>query len=819
MTLRRALALAGAALALALLAGRLLAGAYADWAWFDALGMGSVWRARVVALTTLRAGLFAVAFVFSFVNLLAMRRSIVSLVLPRRLANLVIGEAVPGRLLTLTAAVLSVVIAAAVSLPQGDWVVLLRAQWATPLGEIDPYLGRDIAFWTAWLPFERMLRAWAVLLAAVVGAAVMILYALTPSVHVQRGQLHVSTWVRRHFAVYSAFLLLLIAWGFRLDSFDLLIHGSGVREAFTAFDHRVLYPYLIALSICTAACGALVAWTGWIGYQRAMLGSLLMVLVAGPLGRLGLPLLDRRAVNGRERSALERPYEHARTLYTRRAFGVDEILRGIRADSLRVPVDAIGQRVSGWDPAALALAAAAEPTVAPTAGAGTWRVAGGDSLRAVIAYGGAESSAPLTPLIVQELDPADADERGGPWPSGATDYATLPPLAVGLDLAGVRLIADTLGRVAAPAFGTGWRRIALAWGVRNLRLTFGDPDSTRTRLLMHRDVRARVRTLLPFFTAGPTPQALVAHDSLWWSVELFNASADYPLTEPLLVAGQTRRFAVPAGVALVNAHSGRVQVLLPNRPDKMTRWWRDHLPAPFVTGHGVDEDVLAALPAPVDRAVVQGSALARTGFRTDTLSARPLFVADDADVELLPGAPTPFVSNAAGHPLAWGVPAVDGLDRMRGVFVAVGGRVPRTALVEQPDSVRWSSLLDRLQRVADSARISRTRRHPRRGRVQVIPTTSGTLLVQSFYEWVPDRVPSLAGIVALHGGDARTAMSLAASLGAPAHTLATEERLRLHVARIYVDLQDARRRGDWVAFGRALDMLGRLISGGPPRRE
>lgn len=812
MTLRRALALSGAALALALLAGRLLAGAYADWAWFDALGMGSVWRARVVALTTLRAGLFAVAFVFTFVNLLAMRRSIVSLVLPRRLANLVIGEAVPGRLLTLTAALLSVIIAAAVSLPQGDWVVFLRAQWATPLGEIDPYLGRDIAFWTAWLPLERMLRGWAVLLAAVVGAAVMILYALTPSVHVQRGQLHVSTWVRRHFAVYSAFLLLLIAWGFRLDSFDLLIHGSGVREAFTAFDHRVLYPYMIALSICTAACGALVAWTGWIGYQRAMLGALLMVLVAGPLGRVGLPLLDRRAVNGRERSALERPYEHARTLYTRRAFGVDEILRGIRADSLRVPDDVIAQRVSGWDPAALALAAATEPTVAPTPGAGAWRVAGGDSLRALLSYGGAQSDSPLSPLLVQEVDPADADERGGPWPSSSSAYATLPPLAVGFDLAGVRLISDTLGRVAAPAFGTGWRRLALAWGVRNLRLTFGDPDSTRTRLLMHRDVRTRVRTLLPFFTAGPTPQALVAHDSLWWSVELFNASADYPLTEPLLVAGQTRRYAVPAGLAIVNAHSGRVQVLLPNRPDKMTRWWRDHLPAPFVTGHSVDEDVLAALPAPVDRAVVQGSALARTGFRTDTLSARPLFLADDADVELLPGAPTPFVSNAAGHPLAWGVPAVDGLDRMRGVFVAVGGRAPRTALVEQPDSVRWSSLLDRLQRVADSARISRTRRHPRRGRVQVIPTSTGTLLVQSFYEWVPERAPTLAGVVALQGAQARTAMSLNAAFGAPAHPADPDSRLRLRIARIYASLQDALRHADWIAFGRAMSELRSLTT-------
>ncbi|MHB8839785.1 MAG: UPF0182 family protein, partial [Gemmatimonadaceae bacterium] len=752
-----------------------------------------------------------------FGNLLVMRRSIVSLVLPRQVANLRIGEVVPGRALTLTAAALSAIIAAAVALPENDWLALLRARWATPLGEIDPYLGRDIAFWTAWLPMERVMHAWAVLLGAVVGFAVILLYSLTPSVHLSRGRLHVSTWVRRHFALYSAALLLLVAWGYRLDAFDLLLHGSGAREAFTAFDHRVLYPYTIALSIGTAGVAVIVAWTGWVGYQRAMLGALLVVLIAGPMGRVGLPLLDRRVVNDHERATLERPYEHARLLYTRRAFGVDEIIRGAGADSLRVPVAAISPRVSGWDPAALALAAGEEPGVAPTTAAGAWRVVGGDSLRAVIPFGGTDESAPLARLTVQELDPADADERGAPWPSGATAYATLAPLAVGIRVEPVRLITDSLAHVAAPVFGRGWHRLALAWGVQRLRLAFGAPDPIRTRLLVRRDVRVRVRALFPFFAVGATPQAFVAHDSLWWAVELFNAGEDYPLSEPVVLGGATLRFATPAAVALVNAHSGRVQALVPRRPDKMTKWWRDRLPALFVTRDGVDGDILAALPPPVDRATVQGSALARTGFRNDTLAVRPLFQADDADVELLSGAPTPFVSPAAGNPLAWGVPAVDAIDRMRGVFVAVGGAYPRTALVEQPDSVRWSSLLNRLQRVADSARISRSKRHPRRGRVQVVPTEGGTLVLQSYYEWVPERAPALTGVVAVQGSEHRTAVSLAAAFGAPAHVADTDARLRLRIARIHAAMQEALRAGDWVAFGRAMAEL-RALSG-PPRRR
>ena len=63
-------------------------------------------------------------------------------------------------------------------------------------------------------------------------------------------------------------------------------HGDGLRHRLAsavatalyrralAFDHRVLFPYLVALSVGTAAVGVLVAWTGWIGQQRAMLGAL-----------------------------------------------------------------------------------------------------------------------------------------------------------------------------------------------------------------------------------------------------------------------------------------------------------------------------------------------------------------------------------------------------------------------------------------------------------------------------------------------------------------------------------------------------------------
>jgi len=813
VTARRGLLLAGVALALALVAGRLLAGAYADWAWYRAMDAESLWTARFVALATLRGGLFLVAFVFTFANLFAMRRSIVSLVLPRQLGNLEIGEAVPAGALTGAAVAISLLVAAALALPEGDWVSVLRARWATPLGELDPYLQRDMAFWMGWLPLERTLHEWFVTLAVVVGVVLLLLYGMTPSVHVDRGRVQISTWVRRHFAAYSAVLLLLVAWGYRLDTFDLLIHGSGARETFVAFDHRVLYPYLIALTVATCCTALMVAWTGWMGYQRATIGGLLLVLVAGPIGRMVLPMLDRRAADERERGRLDRPYRNVRALYTRRAFGVDDVLRGAAADSVRGGTARLATSVSGWDPAALSRAIADEPGLPAVEGAMSWRVTAAGQLRASVLTGNTALDAARTPMARQESDPGDADDRGAPWPSPDVVAPSVPALAVGLGLTPVLPVADTLGHVAGPAFPVGWRRVALAWSVRNLRLAASDADPRRTRLLLHRDVRERVALLLPFFTAGSTPQAMVVGDSLWWAVELFNASEDYPLTEPVSLSGVTMRYAVPAGVALVNGQSGRLRVVLPERPDRITRWWRDRLPRLFTPRHSVDPALLAALPAPVDRAAVQGGVLARVGFRNDTLDARPLFDADDADLDLLPGTPQPFVSGAGA--LAWAVAAVDGVDRVRGAFVAVGGAAPATALVEQPDTLRWATMLDHLQRAADSAGLSRSGRHPRRGRVQVVPTTGGLVLFQSFYDWAPERAPALRGVVSLRAGATRAGSSLVTSLGAPSHPAGDDGTVRIRVARLYAELRDAMRRSDWNAFGRALDALGLVVGARP----
>src|SRR5688500_17169728 len=99
MTARRRLAIGLAVVAAGLLAGRAGALLFSDYAWYSALGASALWHERSRDTAGLHTVSALFAGLFSLVNLSAVRRSIISLALPRRLGNVEFGEEVPRRIL------------------------------------------------------------------------------------------------------------------------------------------------------------------------------------------------------------------------------------------------------------------------------------------------------------------------------------------------------------------------------------------------------------------------------------------------------------------------------------------------------------------------------------------------------------------------------------------------------------------------------------------------------------------------------------------------------------------------------------------------
>src|SRR5947208_6851005 len=125
MNTRRWLMLTLGVAAVLLVLGRALAGVYSDYLWYDALGAGALWRLRMSAVLTLRAGSAVGAGLFAFCNLYAVRQSVVQLVFPRRVGNLEISEEVSGRYLMGAAVILSAVLVILLAIPPADWMALV----------------------------------------------------------------------------------------------------------------------------------------------------------------------------------------------------------------------------------------------------------------------------------------------------------------------------------------------------------------------------------------------------------------------------------------------------------------------------------------------------------------------------------------------------------------------------------------------------------------------------------------------------------------------------------------------------------------------
>ena len=218
--------------------------------------------------------------------------------------------------------ILAAAVALVMSLFVPSWDKLAIVRLAPRFGEMDPFYQMDIGFYIGWIPLETAVYVWCLTLLVLVGALVIALYALTPSLRWHRGSFHVSVRVRRHLAVLASLFLLTMAWSYRLDGYELLVEGSGSDGMFSYVDHQWLIPAYVSLTVATVAASALVFLSGWLGQVRAGFFTISAVLIFAVALDLILPSVVRRLADVDVATANQRPYEATRAAFTSRAYGL-----------------------------------------------------------------------------------------------------------------------------------------------------------------------------------------------------------------------------------------------------------------------------------------------------------------------------------------------------------------------------------------------------------------------------------------------------------------------------------------------------------------
>ncbi len=796
-----------------LLAGRWSAGLYADYLWYESLGAADVWRTSVGTAALVGTASFLAAALFALLNLYAVRQSVVSLVLPKRIANIEIGEEVPGRYLLLAAVLLSLLVGAALVLPPDSWAEALLAFTGRPFGETDPYFGADLGFFVYWLPFESTLYAWSILVLAVVTGLVVGLYALTPSLRWDRGRLYVSAYVRRHFTMLGGVLMLVLAWSYRLSMYRLLTSGAGAGGVFTSVDHR-LVPAMLLLSVVTLCAALVVAWAGWSGQPRLAFLAVTVVVLLSVVARWVAPLLVRRSIDPANAIAEERPYVATRLSYTRRAYGVDRMRPDSLGAGFATAMDA-APRVAVWDGATLAQAAQRLRRVR-VVGAGAGWQANGASLAALLVEHSSEGAGEARDVWgVTRYDAAAADERGLPVRAGNgrfADEALIEEPAVYDSAPAYSVLSDSLRQLAGVEMVSTRSRLAHAWALQNFRLLFGDLPLDRPTIVRRRDVRTRVRALTPFLVQGSEVVPVYAMDSLYWVLELYVASDLYPLSQRFALLGEERGYFQHAATALVHAASGRVRFVALPSPDPVAATWIARFPQLFVRATSLPAALQAALPPVTDGARAQALAFAAAGFRGDSLEVRHFATLDGAD-SASAREPAHAALPGIGVSTLW--PLLDDADRVRGVVAAESGTQRVTTWIPvRSNGARWGGVLDRLRAADTSGRENGLVRSP----LRAVPVAAQPMYVQSVFQWRPGGSPRLVHVEALVVDSLHVGPTLAAALGASdgARTPQSAPRdFRARADSLYRVMRDALARGDWSAFGRAFDALGASLRATP----
>jgi hypothetical protein len=142
---------------------------------------------------------------------------------------------------------------------------------------------------------------------------------------------------------------------------------------------------------------------------------------------------------------------------------------------------------------------------------------------------------------------------------------------------GLVIVADPQLDVAGQRLGEGLSRYAYAWAYQSFEL-LSDSIPRRARLITRRDVRTRIRALAPIFAQGSTVDPMFHADSLYWKLELYSASSNYPLSQHFILAGEERSYFKHAATALVNARTARVMIAADPTPDPISLAWMTAYP-------------------------------------------------------------------------------------------------------------------------------------------------------------------------------------------------------------------------------------------------
>jgi uncharacterized membrane protein (UPF0182 family) len=122
------------------------------------------------------------------------------------------------------------------------------------------------------------------------------------------------------------------------------------------------------------------------------------------------------------------------------------------------------------------------------------------------------------------------------------------------------------------------RRLAFATRFGDLNLLLTPTVTSRSRILVHRNVHDRLRLLAPFLRWDDRPQTAVIDGRVQFLFDGYTTSDTYPYAAEVTMGGDRVNYVHAAVRAAVDAFSGRVSIYAADPPDPIIRAWQQVFP-------------------------------------------------------------------------------------------------------------------------------------------------------------------------------------------------------------------------------------------------
>ncbi|MBN1360457.1 MAG: UPF0182 family protein [Sedimentisphaerales bacterium] len=173
-----------------------------------------------------------------------------------------------------------------------------------------------------------------------------------------------------------------------------------------------------------------------------------------------------------------------------------------------------------------------------------------------------------------------------------------------------------------------WRKFLFGWKFDGTRLFLSSYPTQDSQILFHRRIQDRVQLLAPFLQFDNDPYIVLVQGRLYWIVDAYTTSRDYPYSEPFssgiaaqynprrsLFVGRRRlrgiNYIRNSVKAVVDAYQGSVDFYVFEPNDPLIRTWQKVFPDLFKDGSEMPEALRRHIRYPSDMLLAQGLVYAK----------------------------------------------------------------------------------------------------------------------------------------------------------------------------------------------------------------